>query len=109
MPRAQDKALVNAFLREASVTNFTMDSSVSIGGPIELLQIQFDTITGPTDTSFEIDNSGQSVKSGAFSAGAGTREVTFMGRIFHIDSYLEITRPVGDSHDMFVTLVYYER
>ncbi len=109
MPRAQDKALINAFLREASVTNFTMDTTVSIAGPIDLLQIQFDVLTGATDTSFEIFNGTQSVKSGAFASGAGTREVTFMGRVFNIDSYLELTRPVGDFHDIFVTLVYYER
>jgi len=107
--RTLNKDLINAFLREASVTNFTMDTGISLPGSIDLLQVQFDTITGPTDTSFELVSGGVSIKSGAFTAGAGTREVTWMGRVFNVDDYLELSRPAGDTHDVFVTLVYYTK
>ena len=107
--RTLNKDLINAFLREASVTNFTMDSHVSLPGPIDLLQLQFDTLSGATDTSFELSNGGTIFKAGAFAAGAGTREVTFMGRVFPIVDYLNIDRPNADDHTIHVTLVYYKR
>lgn len=104
--RTLQKDWIDLFVRDIEVTNFTMDTTVSLGGPIDAYTIQFDTLASSTDTSFSVDNGGTIIKRGAYASGAGTREVLWVGRRFHFGNYLQIQRPNGDSHTIDVTLIY---
>jgi hypothetical protein len=75
-------------------------------GPIDLLQIQFDTVsTEAEETSLEIAIDGSTVKRRAIS-GAGTAEFTFLGHRKRVDSQVVLTRPDGDTHGIFYTVIY---
>jgi hypothetical protein len=107
--RTQHKELIEFFGKDISVTHGTMDSIVSLPGPVDIYQFQFDVLTAASDTSFQISTDGDVIKTGAFSSAGvpGTREVSFYGRSKRAASYIEITRKgTGESWNLYWTLIY---
>lgn len=101
------KDLTDYFGRALGVTHGTMSTQISLPAAVQLLQIQFDTASGVTNTSVAIARSGTIFKQVRILGGPGTREVSFAGRAFGIPANsLVMTRPNGDSHTIHWTLVY---
>lgn len=109
MNREQFRNYKEFFAGEIEVTHGTMGiSGVSLAGPLDLYQFQVDTFsTQETNSSLLFTAASVDVKRRAIS-GAGTSEFTLVGRRLRLTSgqHLYVSRPDGDTHTLFWTLIY---
>lgn len=104
--RTDLKDFIDFFGRAIGVTHGTYSTVITLPDPINLLQIQFDCATTSSNSSFRISRSGSRIKTGAFTAGPGTREVNWYGRALSCPEGVVLTRNSADSHQLFWTLIY---
>jgi hypothetical protein len=106
--REQTREIKDFFGGNVELSHGTLSTTATVvSGEADLLQIQIDTThTETSASSIQVDIDGTTVKRRGMAAGVGTAEITFMGRRKRVTNGVELTRPGGDSHTLFYTVVY---
>jgi hypothetical protein len=106
--REQTREIKDFFGGNIEISHGTLGTTATVlAGPVDLLQIQIDTTHSETEaTSIGVDIDGITIKRRGMAAGVGTAELTWMGRRKRVQNGVELTRPGGDSHTVFYSVVY---
>jgi hypothetical protein len=107
MHREQFRKYLDFFGGEIEITAGTVSTEMSLPGPIDVYQLQFDTVsTELTATSLRVTIDGAVVKNRSLPAQAGTAEVSFVGRRIRATNQVFIDRVDGDNHAVYWSLIY---